>query len=290
MNAPGPYRDNSEASRIYFLPNLFTAGNLFFGFLAIIRCVQANKPGSLGGLSAMEYYTQGVWCIVLAALFDFVDGRVARFSGRMSLFGAEFDSLSDLVSFGVAPALLVFFLILSPSGGNYPIYLSEIFLKIGWLVSFIYLLCCAARLARFNVITSPLLPKSEKISRTHDFIGLPVPAAAGIIASIAVILIRAEVSYLFAIMLLPLMLLVSFLMVSSIQFPSFKYISWNLKTGFSTFLTVAALLALLIFFSIYSLAIVFFSYLFFGLFRQFWHWRHSRNLSMAAAKGKHSGG
>lgn len=260
------YKDNSEASRIYLLPNLFTAGNLFFGFLAIIRAIQA-KYGAAIGYNPAEYYTQAVWFIVIAAIFDLIDGRVARFSGRLSLFGAEFDSLSDLVSFGVAPSLLAFFLILSPDSGNYPEYVDSIFLKCGWFVGFIYLLCCATRLARFNVITSPLLPKSEKMPNTHDFIGLPVPAAAGIVISIAVILIRAEVTALFAISLLPIMLLVSFLMVSNIQFPSFKHITWNAKTGFQTFLIVVIVCTTLIFFSVYSLAIVFFGYLIIGLSR-----------------------
>lgn len=260
--------DRTDAGRIYFLPNLFTAGNLFFGFLAIIRCVQA-KYGSMLGFSpvALDYYTQGVWFIILAAIFDLIDGRVARVSGRMSLFGAEFDSLADLVSFGVAPALLVFFLILSPSGRNYAQYIDSLFLKFGWFVGFVYLLCCAARLARFNVTSNPLLPPSP--AATHDFIGLPVPAAAGVIVSIAVILIRVDISSPLAILLLPTMLIVSFLMVSTIPFPSFKHLSWKAKTGFRSFILFVIFCAMINFFSVYSIAIVFFSYLIIGLFRYF---------------------
>lgn len=264
------YKDNADASRIYLLPNLFTAGNLFFGFLAIIRCIQAKyMPDGLGDVTAEDYYIQGIWFIIAAALFDLLDGRVARFSGRLSLFGAEFDSLADLVSFGVAPALLVFFLILSPSGGIYSKYVDSLFLKIGWFVGFIYLLCCATRLARFNVITSPLLPTSEKIPKTHDFIGLPVPAAAGIIVSMAVILIRIRISSRLAIFLLPIMLIVSFLMVSNIRFPSFKQISWRSKTGLVSFILCVTFCSLVIFFTVYSIAIVFFSYLIFALCRSF---------------------
>jgi len=116
-------RDNpynvTTASRIYFLPNLMTAGNLFCGFVAVIKCIQARlltdageyareyallHPG--GGSTALELYTQAVWFILLAVVFDSLDGRLARWGGRTSLFGAEFDSLADVVSFGMAPALM----------------------------------------------------------------------------------------------------------------------------------------------------------------------------------------
>jgi CDP-diacylglycerol--serine O-phosphatidyltransferase len=150
-----------------------------------------------------------------------------------------------------------------------------VFLKFGWLVGFIYLLCCAARLARFNVLTTPLLPRGEKYMGIHDSIGLPVPAAAGTIISIAVILIHAELSPPFAGLLLPLMLLVSVLMVSTIPFPVFKHISWNTRTRFRTFIVVATVIALIVFLSVYSIAIVFFSYLMCSLFlrrRILTHW------------------
>ncbi|MDR2576835.1 MAG: phosphatidylcholine/phosphatidylserine synthase [Puniceicoccales bacterium] len=266
METNHSYTNSTDACRVFFLPNLFTAGNLFFGFLAILRFIQA-KYGALVGHNPVAYYTQGIWLIILAAAFDLLDGRVARSSGRTSLFGAEFDSLADLVSFGVAPALLVFFLILSPSPGNYPGYLDSLFLQFGWLVGFIYLLCCAGRLARFNVLTTPLLPKSEKYAHVHDSIGLPVPAAAGVILAIAVILVRAEVPSSFAILLLPSMLLLSILMISTIRFPVFKHITWNFRTGFYSFIGAATTCALLLLCSIYSIAIVFFGYLFYGLAR-----------------------
>ncbi|MDR3316833.1 MAG: phosphatidylcholine/phosphatidylserine synthase [Puniceicoccales bacterium] len=266
MEMDRSYETAEEACRVYFLPNLFTAGNLFFGFLAILRFIQA-KYGSLVGHSPVDYYTQGAWLVVLAAAFDLLDGRIARSSGRTSLFGAEFDSLADLVSFGMAPALLVFFLILSPSTGNYPDYVDSLFVRIGWLVGFVYLLCCAGRLARFNVLTLPILPRKEKHCTRRDSVGLPVPAAAGLIVAIAVILVRAEVSPAVAVLLLPLMLLLSFLMVSTIRFPVFKHITWNFRTGFFSFLGVVILCALLLFCSVYAIAIVFFSYLFYGLIR-----------------------
>jgi len=186
-------RDNpynvTQASRIYFLPNLMTAGNLFCGFVAVIKCIQARLMTDAGeyaaahvGITALELYTQAVWCILLAVVFDSLDGRLARLGGRTSLFGAEFDSLADVVSFGVAPALMVFFLILAPREEY------QWFRELGWFIAFIYLLCGAVRLARFNVITNPLLHRAEAESN-KDFVGLPIPAAAGTVASLVMLLL-----------------------------------------------------------------------------------------------------
>ncbi|HEY0946744.1 MAG TPA: CDP-alcohol phosphatidyltransferase family protein, partial [Opitutaceae bacterium] len=178
-SATGDDRENpysvANASRIYFLPNLMTAGNLFCGFVAVIKCIQAHydmRGAEIITPGASVLFTEAVWFIFGAMAFDMLDGRLARMGGRESLFGAEFDSLADVVSFGLAPALMMFFLILSPTQG-YPI-----FRQIGWLLGFVYLLCAAIRLARFNVITNPLLHRSAKPSN-KDFVGLPVPAAAG---------------------------------------------------------------------------------------------------------------
>ena len=137
----------SEASKIYLLPCLFTTSNLFFGFLAIIRCMQA-RYGQYPDNLTTDYYTQAVWFILLAGVCDSLDGRIARLGGRESLFGKEFDSIADVVSFGVAPALMVFLMILSPTE-QFPF-----FRQVGWIIGFLYLLCAGVRLARFNVITS----------------------------------------------------------------------------------------------------------------------------------------
>jgi len=181
--APHKYRTPEEAARIYFLPNLFTAGNLFFGFVAIIRCIQA-RYGDWG--NSNELYTEAVWCILFAAFCDALDGRLARLGGRESLFGKEFDSIADTVSFGVAPALMVFFLILGPGLVEY----ADLFQQIGWLVGFVYLLCVAVRLARFNVVTNPLLPGVSAKASTKDFMGLPSPAAAGFVASLVLAMLH----------------------------------------------------------------------------------------------------
>lgn len=232
----------TQASRIYFLPNLMTAGNLFCGFIAVIKCIQARLITDAGeyaslhpGLHALELYTQAVWFILIAVVFDALDGRLARWGGRTSLFGAEFDSLADVVSFGVAPALMVFFLILAPREEY------QWFRELGWFIAFIYLLCGAVRLARFNVITNPLLHRAETES-SKDFVGLPIPAAAGTVASLVLLLVNfakndRELRQL-TVALPLLLILVAFLMVSTVRYPSFKQVNWETKTRFQTFVGI----------------------------------------------------
>ncbi|MBA4136962.1 MAG: CDP-diacylglycerol--serine O-phosphatidyltransferase [Opitutus sp.] len=232
----------TQASRIYFLPNLMTAGNLFCGFVAVIKCIQARlitDAGEYAQLHAnqswIELYTQAVWFILAAVVFDSLDGRLARMGGRTSLFGAEFDSIADVVSFGMAPALMVFFLILAPRGDY------QWFRELGWFIAFIYLLCGAVRLARFNVITNPLLHRGEAESN-KDFVGLPIPAAAGTVASLVLLLLNlaANARELRQLTLaLPLILiLVSMLMVSTVRYPSFKQVNWETKMRFRNFVLV----------------------------------------------------
>lgn len=149
---PHQYTDAGEASHIYLLPNSLTAGNLFFGFLAILKCIQANYETD--PTIVAQNYTHAVWFILFGVICDALDGRVARLGGRESLFGKEFDSIADIISFGVAPALMMIFLVLTPTVEKYPI-----FLQISWLIGFVYLLCAGVRLSRFNVLTHPMLPR-----------------------------------------------------------------------------------------------------------------------------------
>lgn len=248
---------SGQASKIYILPSLFTAGNLFFGFLSIISCIQA-KYGIEGPITSIEYYHRAVWFIFLAFVCDALDGRVARMGGQDSLFGKEFDSISDIVSFGVAPSLMVFFLILSPTEG-YPVIR-----QVGWIIGFIYLLCAGVRLARFNVVTHPLLPEQERQPDTSDFIGLPVPAAASVIASLVLVLTEIDVKIVWLCM--PgLMLLIAVLMVSHIPYPSFKNINRQTQTRFRTFLLIVITVVALIFFEQFAFSLIFLSYVFYGL-------------------------
>jgi len=275
----------TQASRIYFLPNLMTAGNLFCGFIAVIKCIQARLLADAGEYAAgfaashpgvplsdamLGLYTQAVWFILLAVVFDSLDGRLARWGGRTSVFGAEFDSLADVVSFGVAPALMVFFLILAPREEY------QWFRELGWFIAFIYLLCGAVRLARFNVITNPLLRPGTKDSN-KDFVGLPVPAAALTVAATVLFLLKlAETDRSlksWALALPPLMLLVAFLMMSTVRYPSGKNVDMQTQTRLRPFIFMLTLIGLVIFYKEIAVLGICLGYIFFGLGR---HIRRSR--------------
>ena len=269
-----PY-DVAQASRIYFLPNLMTAGNLCCGFVAVIFCIKANYEVRLAGassateipLAAITYYKWAVALILGAAGFDTLDGRLARMGGRESLFGAEFDSLADVISFGMAPALLVFFLLLSPTQG-YPI-----FQQLSGFLSFLYLLCAAIRLARFNVITNPLLHRAAKDSH-KDFVGLPVPAAAGTVASLVLAMLQLEESgfslHRWALVLPPLLALIAVLMVSTVRYPSGKHVDLQTKMRLRLFVLIIGIGGALLVYKEYALLLVTLGYIFYGLIR---HWR-----------------
>jgi len=270
----------TQASRIYFLPNLMTAGNLFCGFMAVINCIQARLAETaidgryLDG-RPVEHYRMAVWLILAAAAFDLLDGRLARIGGRESLFGAEFDSLADVVSFGVAPALLMFFFIISPSQGI------MWFRNVGWFVGFVYLLCAAIRLARFNIITNPLLlrdttsedKQSGSLAATKDFIGLPVPAAAGTVAALVLFLtqlVESDKSLNRWALTLPfLMLLIAALMVSKVRYPSGKKVDLQTTTRLGTFILVLVAAGLVVALKEVALLILTLGYIFYGLFRHF---------------------
>jgi CDP-diacylglycerol--serine O-phosphatidyltransferase len=257
----------TNASRIFFLPNLMTAGNLFCGFVAVIKCIQAHyliRGGPDITPEAAVLFREAVWLIFGAMAFDMLDGRLARMGGRESLFGAEFDSLADVVSFGLAPALMMFFLILSPSQG-YPIFQS-----IGWFLGFIYLLCAAIRLARFNVIMNPLLHRERK-DTNKDFIGLPVPAAAGTVAGLVLFILELAKQdrslQTWALGLPPLLVMIAVLMVSTIRYPSGKQIDLQTKTKLTSFVIFLCVAAAIVVFKEVAMLVVMLSYLFFGIGR-----------------------
>src|SRR5215468_11631212 len=154
--------------KIYLLPNLMTMGNLFCGFTATLKIVEGALLQSADADAAADLFHTAIWFILGACVFDLLDGRLARLGGHESSFGREFDSLADIVSFGVAPALMV-----------YRIVLQE-FPNACWMIAFIYLTCGALRLARFNSAAA----KHDEHSHQNTFTGFPIPAAAGLIASI----------------------------------------------------------------------------------------------------------
>jgi len=189
---------------IYLLPNLFTTGALFAGFYAIIAAMRGN-------------YEAAPMAIFVAMVFDGLDGRVARLTNTSSKFGAEYDSLSDMVSFGVAPALVVFSWALGDLG------------KFGWSVAFIYVACAALRLARFNT----QIGKTDK----KYFTGLASPAAASIIASAVWVChdagwVGEALPYELAILVGLLTAIVGFLMIANFPYYSFKSIDFRSRVPF----------------------------------------------------------
>jgi CDP-diacylglycerol---serine O-phosphatidyltransferase len=229
MNGPAPKPapdPESPRIKIYFLPNLFTAANLFCGFVALTKIVEAD-------LNTGNYHPIKVALafILLACIFDLFDGRLARMGGAESPFGREFDSLADLISFGAAPAFLVHRVVLRDVFVNYP--------QVGWFIASIYLLSGAFRLARFNCIAA-----LSGGGGGTEFRGFPIPAAAGLVASLTLLMIHLDekefhvgrVRYALPVVLLFL----SWMMVSEVKYPTFKKL--NLRaTGTFTKTMVGAL-------------------------------------------------
>lgn len=191
---------------IYLLPNLFTIAGLFAGFYAIVTAMEG-------------YFSNAAIAIFVAMIMDFLDGRVARLTNTQSAFGAELDSLSDMVSFGVAPALVVYSWSLESLG------------KLGWLVAFIFAAAGALRLARFNT--------QAKIMDKRYFQGLPIPAAAGVLASMVWLGVDSEVpGDLMDMTAAVLAILTAILMVSNIRYYSFKEIDLKGRVPFVAILLV----------------------------------------------------
>ena len=218
--------DDSDKLKIYFLPNLMTAGNLFCGFLALTKIVEAD-PASDNFIHVIH---NALFLILLACIFDLLDGRVARMGGNESPFGREFDSLADLVSFGVAPAFLVHRIVLGQVFG-------EQYQELGWFLASIYLLCGAFRLARFNCLAAMSGGGGGK-----EFLGFPIPAAAGLVASLTLFLLWIEEKGFSQSKLrfaLPVLLLfLSAMMVSEVKYPSFKSLDFRAKRSFSKMLII----------------------------------------------------
>jgi CDP-diacylglycerol--serine O-phosphatidyltransferase len=226
-----PQRRRTRAGvNIYVLPNLLTTTNMFFGFMSIIFAIQGE-------------YTFGSYAIVAAAVFDLLDGRVARLTNTTSKFGAEYDSLCDLVSFGMAPALIMYLWALQPFG------------RVGWLASFVFVACGALRLARFNV--------QQADEKTH-FQGLPIPMAAGIVASSVLCFKELEVDASRNWLLLFMTFLLGITMVSEFRYKSFKDVNLKEKRPF-TYLPVGVMvMALVAYRPEVMLFVLFFSYALLG--------------------------
>lgn len=226
---------------ILVLPSLFTTGNLFCGFFCILR-------------SFSHDFERAAFAILAAGIFDVLDGRVARITRSTSKFGVEYDSIADVVSFGVAPAVLAFVWALEPMG------------RLGWAASFFFAACGALRLARFNTISDEL-PKSY-------FLGLPIPAAANTIAAAYIAYHEMPYPYVNSIIVVACFVL-GLLMVSSIRYRSFKDFDLRHRRSFFQLVLVLFVVTAIVMRAEVSLALIMGGYVLWGPIREVIAWiRH----------------
>ena len=197
---------------VYLLPSLFTMANMFCGYACIVFAMRG------------EFATAAPF-VGFAIVLDMLDGRIARMTGSTSAFGVQFDSLADVISFGVAPAILVFSWGLSPLG------------RLGWAAGFVFVAAAAVRLARFNI-------QSGSVDKRY-FVGMPSPAAAGVPAATVFAYPSGFSSPLEAALILALVIGPALLMVSTIRFRSFKTIDLQSRRSYPVLLLLAGALALL---------------------------------------------
>ncbi|MBV8834386.1 MAG: CDP-diacylglycerol--serine O-phosphatidyltransferase [Acidobacteriaceae bacterium] len=224
MSAPSPQVQKRPRRAAYALPSLFTSGNIFLGFLAILQAFEGAIQAKGGDFSSNPHFTIAAKALGFAVFFDGLDGRIARMTNTTSAFGRELDSLADVITFGIAPAVLAFvwgvqFVYLPDEPG-----LISHLRNAGYSLAFFYLLCGAVRLARFNVQTNPM-PKNPGRPDRKYFVGLPIPAGAGFIAAMVFIDSEPVRSMAFSVTWLVLLGIISLLMVSNWRYPSFKQIS-----------------------------------------------------------------
>jgi CDP-diacylglycerol--serine O-phosphatidyltransferase len=214
---------------VYLLPSLFTLGNMFCGYACIVYAMQG------------QYGTAAPF-IGFAIVLDILDGRIARLTGSASAFGVEFDSLADVISFGIAPAILSFAWGLSPLG------------RLGWAAGFMFLTAGAMRLARFNI-------QSAAGGDKRYFVGMPSPAAAAVPAATVFVYPAGLDDYRQALPALAMVLVPAVLMVSTIRFRSFKTIDLRTRRPYTVLLLIAAGIVLIATHPRWVLVLLAYSYL-----------------------------
>ena len=225
------------------LPNLLTSASIFSGVFSIINATQ-------------QHFENAAWLILLALVFDGLDGRIARLTNSCSKFGVEFDSLADIVSFGVAPAILMYLF----AGADYG--------RFGVVVSALYVIFGAIRLARFNVMSSSAEPSV--------FIGVPIPTAA-VFISLLVLLFEKYPQLNNGVALLVVTVVVSLLMVSNIRYPSFKKLDMDKKHIRRIFIAVTAAFLLIFIYPIEGIVLLFTLYILYGPLRALYTLAKKRN-------------
>lgn len=218
--ARSPKRPPPRAA--YALPTLFTAGNIFLGYLSILHTIQGALGFAANPVQAQQDFEIAAKTVGLAFVLDGLDGRIARMTNTTSEFGRELDSLADVISFGIAPAILAYVWGVMFATGEVGAFTLDHIQRVGKLLAFLFLACGAARLARFNIQKNPI-PSNPGAPHRKYFVGLPIPAAAGMVAAVIFAAGCVPITQIvWSIAWLALLGLLSFLMVSAWRYWSFK--------------------------------------------------------------------
>ena len=241
MNTP----EHRPRRAAYALPTLFTAGNVYLGFYAMLEIFHGAMETITAVSGANRHFEIAAIAIAAAVFLDGLDGRIARMTNTVSEFGREMDSLADCITFGIAPAVLAFAwgveFVEPPQRFINP----EQLRNAGYFFAFLYLMCGAARLARFNIQKNPV-PKNPGRPDRKYFVGMPIPSAALCVAAVVYFLSGAPVqSWMMSLAWLALLALLSFLMVSTWRYPSFKDLSLTRGRPPLTFILVGSLIYLI---------------------------------------------
>ena len=262
---------------MYVLPSLFTAGNMAAGYYAITQSIQ-------GSVADQSYFDRAALALGIAVLFDGLDGMIARMTNTASDFGKELDSLADVITFGVAPSLLAYiwgFRMLPVM--EHPQLRAQL-MHIGIFVCFIFLICGASRLARFNISINPQ-PRNPGRPGKKYFVGMPIPAGAGVISSVIHFQQGSPIDNPWvALVWLCLLLFTSFLMVSNWRFWSAKEITVGARHPFRLFTVIGVVGALIALYHQYMLIIIAMAYLVSGVVaRLAYSWGRARRHSTAVS-------
>ena len=237
--------DRRPRRAAYALPTLFTAGNLFLGFLAILQAFQGAMKEATGVEGASRHFEIAAMMIGVAVFLDGLDGRIARLTNTCSEFGREMDSLADCITFCLAPAVLAYVWGIHFVDTGLDSRLHEQLSRAGYFFAFLYVLCGSARLARFNIQENPI-PKNPGRPGRKYFVGLPTPAAAGLLASVIYAADSVPVNWWpVAVVWIGLLGLSSFLMVSTWRYRSFKDFNLLSPRSFKTIILLGSLIYLI---------------------------------------------
>ncbi|HUP02401.1 MAG TPA: CDP-diacylglycerol--serine O-phosphatidyltransferase [Bryobacteraceae bacterium] len=219
--------DRRPRRAAYALPTLFTAGNIFLGYLAVLRSFRGAMLAATNDPTAASHFRIAAIAIVAAVFLDGLDGRIARMTNTVSDFGREMDSLADVISFGIAPAVLAFAWGVQFVDTSLAQNVRHQLFQCAYFVAFLFLLCGAARLARFNIQRNPI-PKNPGRPDRKYFVGLPIPAAAGTVAAAVYAADGTPIGWWpLSVAWLALLAMLGFLMVSTWRYYSFKGVSLN---------------------------------------------------------------